>query len=812
MNKRNDFKELKRENKGTKKNFLKAANSKVFFLFFLLALFFAMIIIKLFSINFVSGKELTRSALNQLTKSETVKADRGIIYDRNKKELVLNVTKSNIYYNMDFKLGSNKKSLSKEDLKELEKDSKKVANILNKDSEEILELMTGSKVVKIASNVSREKGNELREAGIDRLSVEDVIKRYYPYNSLACHVIGFTNDEDTGQYGIEARYDSELSGIAGKNISVKSNSQSQIPLTDEENYAPKEGVNPVLTLDENIQQFAEEAALSSREKHNAEEVSIIVQDTITGEILAMVNNEGYDLNNPKEPVGEEEIESWNELTEEEKLDNWYSNWNNFCVNSQYEPGSTFKLITAAAALEEATTNLQKTYVCNGLYTDIPTVKIGCSSSNRGPRTLEEAMAESCNITFVKIGRELGAEKMLKYIKAFGFGERTGIDLNAEAKGEIPKSASEITPVKLATMSYGHGIAVTPIQYINAVSAIANGGYLNTPRVVDRLEDKNGNIIEKFETENKRRVISEQNSNIMKGLMRKVVEDGTGKLAKVDGYQVGGKTGTANVVLESGKGYDQNNYISSFVGVAPLNDPKITVMVIVQKPKGDFFGSTVAVPAGHDVIEKSLEYLNIPKTEKSNKNDDENLVLVPNVNNLLLSDAGKELVDLGLQFNVKSNTISNSAVVVKQNPAAGNYVPKDSIVDLEINNNTSNIKIMPDLNKKNEEELKSVLDEMEVDYNIKGKGHAISQSIKAGEKINEGSRVTIEMSISESELEDEAKAKSNVKENNLSKNKNSRENEENNLKNKKNNSKDKNSSKDKELSKGKKDNTKKTTGN
>lgn len=742
-------KNVKPKRKNREKSFMHSANSKVFGLFFFLAFFFVIIVVKLFFINFVQGEELTKSALNQLTKSETVDADRGIIYDRNKKELVLNITKSNIYYNMDFNKENytNVSDYERVVEEKTTEDAEKIAQVLGKETEEIKKLLTGERVVKIASNVSLEVASELKDLGLARLSIDDVVQRYYPYSTLASSVLGFVID-GVGQYGIESKYDSDLSGIAGKNISVKSNSLSQIPLTDEETYAPKEGMSVVLTVDESIQQFAEEAASSARIEHNAEKVSIIVQDTNTGEILAMVNSESYDLNNPKEPIGEYYIENWNDLTEEEQLEHWYSNWNNFCVNSQYEPGSTFKLITAAAALEEATTSLNSTYVCNGVY-EIADRIITCTADARGQRTLEQAVAESCNIAFVQIGRDLGAERMLKYINAFGFGEKTGIDLPAEASGSIPSSASELTAVKLATVSYGHGIAVTPIQLINSVSAIVNGGYLNTPRIVSRLEDSSGNVIKSYETETKRRVISEETSNTMKYLMRKVVDEGTGRRAQIEGYQIGGKTGTANVVLENGLGYDPNNYISSFVGVAPLNDPKITVLVIVQKPQGEIFGSTVAVPAGRDVIAKSLDYLGIEPTEKITTNEDAELVLVPDVKNYLLADAGKTLVDLGLQFNVSTQTVSDSAVIIGQSPKAGSYVEAGTIIDLNINNNDTNEKIMPDLYGKSKEDAETILKSLNINYNIDGSGSVISQSISAGDSINEESSIKIGMSITDS---------------------------------------------------------------
>ncbi len=371
------------------------------------------------------------------------------------------------------------------------------------------------------------------------------------------------------------------------------------------------------------------------------------------------------------------------------------------------------------------------------------------------------MAESCNISFVKIGQELGKEKFLEYLRSFGFGSRTGIDLPAEAKGTIPEGIEAISGVRLATMSYGHGVAVTPIQLINAVSAIAKGGNLNEPRVVDRFEDKNGNVIQKFKTTTLRKVISESTSDTMKKLMKKVVDDGTGKRAQIPGYQIGGKTGTANVVSKDGIGYEEDAYISSFVGVAPLNDPKITVLVIVEEPQGDFFASTVAVPAAKTVMEDVLKYMEIPKTEEVIEGESIGQVTVPNVRNLLLSDAGKAIVDLGLIFNTNSDNITDVSTVMRQNPSAGVTVEVGSIIDLYINENDTDKKIMPNLVGKKANDLESILKALNIKYNILGKGEVISQSIKPGSKFDENSVLELRMSIEETDGEN----KNNSKENN-----------------------------------------------
>lgn len=731
----------------------KNANFKISLIFLGMALFFFIIIIRVLYINIVRGEELTRKGLNQLTSTEIVQADRGIIYDRNNKELVVNITKSNVYYNMDFKRGDTYSDKEiKEKKKKVEEDSLAISKVLKVPQDKIKKKMVGDKVVQIVSNVDRDTASALRELKIEKLSLDDVPRRFYPNGNILSKVLGFVTDDGNGQYGLESSYDGIMSGIAGKNISIKANTRMQIPLTDEESYAPKEGQNLILTIDDNIQKFAEEAAERSRTKHNAEEVNIIVQSTKTGEILAMASSLSYDANNPKSPVGDAQKKDWDLLSKDEKVVAWYKNWTNFNVSSQYEPGSTFKLITAAAALEEATTYQLKEYYCPGQIKFFDKV-IKCASKNNGTKTMQQAVVESCNITLMKIAEELGPEKFYKYIKAFGFGEKTGIDLPAEAVGSIPNNYKDISEIRLATMSYGHGIAITPIQLINSVSAIANGGDLKVPRVVKRLEDRNRNVLKKFDSVSKRKVVSSETSKKMLDIMYKVVEDGTGKKAKVEGYKIGGKTGTAYIPSKAG-GYE-DEYISSFIGVAPVDNPEITVLVIVQKPKGDFFAATVATPAAKEVLKNSLEYLGIEKTQPTDyKDKKDEPMLVPNLKNMLVSDAGRELVDLGFKFNTNQNSLFDASIVLKQEPKAGTLAKPGTIIDLYVSNDKE--KYMPDLIGKSKEEIELVLKAMDVSYNIKGTGVVLGQSVFAGTKLTTDSKIEFEMSNSEAKIDTKLK--------------------------------------------------------
>lgn len=775
------------------------ANKFIFVFFIFLAFLFVILIAKLLWIQIVQSEELTIAALNQLTKTEVINSNRGIIYDRNKKEMAINITKCNVFYDMDYL--KERKDESESDFKNrkeklYDEDAKTISDVTGIDYDEIRSKMEGDKVVRLATNIERGKAQELKDlrtktikenkenkdhkkSNLIPMSIDDVTRRLYPFNNLASYVIGFTNDENVGQYGIEASFDEELSGISGKNVSLKDNASNKIPLTDEETYAPKEGYSVVLSIDSNIQQFAETAAIHAKKEHMADKVSIIVQDTMTGEILAMTTKDDYNLNDPRAPLNEKQEEEWDKLSEEEKMDILYDNWRDFNVNDQYEPGSIFKLITAAAAIEENTAQPDSQYVCNGAMV-MGNSRLTCTSRTRGKKTLAKGIEESCNMTMIQVGQDLGAEKFLKYIKAFGFGKKTGIELYGESIGIVPRSYKDISKVNLATMSYGHSIAVSPIQLINAVSAISNGGFLNKPTLIKEIVDANGNVIERKRPELRRRVISEETSDKMKMMMRRVVEKGTGQRAQVPGYIVGGKSGTANIATPTGY---LEAYNSSFVGVAPLNDPRLTVLVVINNPKGGILGSVVAAPVVQDVLEKSLNYMKIQKTEEVDEKDE--FISVPNVGGLLLEDAGKILIDSGLRFNNNSENVLPYSVVTNQSPSAGSYVLKDTIIDLAVNDKDSGILIMPDLSKKTRKESQSILNSMNLEYNIKGNGDFISQSPRPGQKLSGNESVTLNYSKRDQEnISDETNKNTNNSSN------------ETNLKNKKNLDENKNSKKDK----------------
>ena len=425
---------------------------------------------------------------------------------------------------------------------------------------------------------------------------------------------------------------------------------------------------------------------------------------------------------------------------------WYDLWRNFAVNDIYEPGSTFKLITAAAALEENTTSLDHYYYCNGFVRDIKGEVLKCARwyNPHGSQSLREAMDNSCNVAFVNIGRQLGRDKFYEYIKAFGFGERTGVDLLGEERGIIPSSAEVIKEINLATMSYGHGIAITPLQLTNAVSAISNGGYLMEPRLARELRDSQGNIIERFEPEVKRQVISNENSATMLSLMETVVSNGSGSRAYIPGYRVGGKTGTAQKIIDGR--YAQGKYIASFIGVAPIDDPQFVILVTVDEPSaGTYYGGSVAAPIAKNIFEEIFNYMEIPpQYDEDEMQETIKQVQVPDLRNLVIGEAGKTLTDLGLRYTTEYLELTSDSIVIEQFPAPGIEVQEGSIIDLYLNTKPSNDVIMPYLIDMSKEEVIKTLEDMKLEYILNGDGIAVEQSPLPGEEISRSTEVFVEL--------------------------------------------------------------------
>ncbi|HLR21032.1 MAG TPA: stage V sporulation protein D [Tissierellaceae bacterium] len=684
-------------------------------------------------LQIVKGEDLKKGALEQWMKSIDIKSKRGTIYDRKGKKLAVSTSVFTVW-------------ATPADISEPKETAETLSEILDMDENTIYEKITKQQSAeKIKQWITKEEANELRQLGLEGINIVDDNKRYYPYDNFASYILGFTDIDNNGLDGIEKTFDEYLTGVPGKWIKMTDAANRQLPYDGEKIYESQDGNSLVLTLDESIQHFSEKAAQQALVDNKAENVSIIIMEPNTGDILAMANKPDFNPNDPREPIDEKQRKEWKDLSDEEMQDKWYDLWRNFAVTDVYEPGSTFKVITAAAAIEENVTDENDMYHCGG------TTKVGgetlkCARWYRphGSIDFREALNDSCNIAFIDAGKKLGKENLYKYLKAFGFGEKTNIDLLGEQEGIIPANTDVIKEINLATMSYGHGVAITPIQLVSAVSAISNGGNLMEPRIVKELIDDDGEVIKEFPTKARRQVLSKETSDTMLSMMETVVSDGSGGNAIIPGYRVGGKTGTAEKIID-GK-YAKGKYIASFVAVAPIDDPQLVALVIVDDPKAEsYYGGSVSAPIAKDILEDIFNYLEIPPTEDIEDEDDDNTknIKVPDVRDMNVGDAGKKLKDIGLKYTTEYVDITSDTTVLDQFPTAGTEVEEESIIDLVLDVKSSNNITIPYLMDKDKEEVIDILDEVGLKYELKGKGKVVSQDPMPGEEVDSNITVIVE---------------------------------------------------------------------
>lgn len=695
------------------------------------------LILRLGYIQIYKNQDLKTGALEQWTKTITIRPKRGNVYDRKGRKLAISINSFTVWAT----------PAHIKEAGEIEKTSKILSQVLKLDEDEIYEkLNTDEDTQKIKQLISREESTKLKDLNLKGITIVEDNKRYYPNGNFASYVLGFTDIDNKGLDGIEYIYNRYLTGVPGKLMKMTDGSNRQFPYEEEKIHKPEDGSSLVLTIDETIQQFAEKAVEKALIDTKAKNASVVMMEVDTGEILAMVSKPDFDPNNPRDPMDEKQKKEWEKLSSEDLQKKWYELWRNPIVSDVYEPGSTFKLITAAAVLEENSANLDSHYYCNGFVKDIKGSVIKCASWYNPHRdlTFREAMNTSCNVAFVNMGRKLGKEKFYKYIKGFGFGEKTNIDLLGEQAGIIPNSIENIKEINLATLSYGHGIAVTPIQLVTAISAIANGGDLLKPRIVKEVLNTDGDIVESFEPELIRKVISKNTSDQLLSLMETVVSDGSGSNSYIAGYKIGGKTGTSKKAVEGVPGYKDGKYIASFVAVAPADNPKIAMLVVVDEPASSIYGGTVAAPIAHSIFQDSFKYLGIqPKYSEKEKKKNEELVEVPDVRNKKIGDAGKILSEAGLKHITEHLELTNESIVLDQIPLPGEKLKKESIVDLYIDSKPNEEITIPSLKGKKKDEVKKILDKINLKYEFKGEGKAFKQKPLPGEKVKKGSKITIE---------------------------------------------------------------------
>jgi len=458
-----------------------------------------------------------------------------------------------------------------------------------------------SSIERIKTNVPKETGDRIREMGLEGVKVDEDFKRWYPYGSLASKVLGFTGGDNQGIIGLEVEYEDILAGTDGKILTLTDARGVEISDAGESRIEPVAGHDLYISLDANIQQFAQQAAEKVMQKKSADSVSILIMRPDNGEILAMVNVPEFDLNDPFE-LG---IDT-SAMTEKELTDAQNRMWRNGCLNDTYEPGSTFKIITASAGLEAGVVSLSDRFSCPG-FKIVEDRKIRCHKvGGHGSEDFTEAAQNSCNPVFIEVGLRLGVEKYYSYFKQFGLLEKTGIDLPGEA-ATIMHKKENMGQVELATVAFGQSFQITPIQLAATVSSLINGGRRITPHFGVEVRDSGGALLKVLEYPAGKRILSEETSETLRGILEKVVDGGSGKNAYLEGYHIGGKTATSETLPRSA-----NKYISSFIGFAPADDPQVIGLCVIHNPQGVYYGGTIAAPVIQEIFANILPYLGIEK--------------------------------------------------------------------------------------------------------------------------------------------------------------------------------------------------------
>ena len=518
-----------------------------------------------------------------------IKAARGEIIDRNGTVLATNKTVCTI-------------SVIHSQIKDPELVIRSLSELLDMDEETVRKRVEKvSSIERIQTNVEKETGDKIRDLGLAGVKVDEDFKRYYPYHELASTVLGFTGGDNQGIIGLEVKYEDWLAGIDGKILTATDARGVELDKIAEDRLEPVAGKTLQLSMDYNIQMYAQQMAEKVMEEKQADGVSIILMNPSNGELYAMVNVPEFDLDDPFTlPQGTEG------MTEEEKQDALNQMWRNRSINDTYEPGSVFKVVTAAACLEEGVVTTQDQFHCPGYYV-VEDRRIRCHKvGGHGSETFVQGIQNSCNPVFINIGLRLGVDRFCDYYEQFGLLGNTGVDLPGEAS-TIMHQRKNIGQVELATMSFGQSFQVTPIQMATTFSSIINGGNRVTPHFGKQVLDQDGTVVETFSDKKGKRILSEETSATMRALLESVVSEGGGKNAAVEGYRIGGKTATSQTLPRSA-----NKYISSFVGFAPADDPQILGMCIIYNPQGVYYGGTIAAPVIGKIFENILPYLGIEK--------------------------------------------------------------------------------------------------------------------------------------------------------------------------------------------------------
>ena len=690
-----------------------------------------LLLVKMLYLTVIKGPELAEKAETQWKSEMNLTAMRGNIVDRNGSILVTSTNVYRIEVDMD-----TLKTYIEDEKTTVEKVSSDLAEALGASYDNIYGKLSDeeNKFIILSKGLEKDVIDKVKSLEIRGLVYYDEIERYYPNGNYLSQVLGIINSEGVGLTGLELQYDDYLSGLSGIRIGGVDAYSNDLPFVSGKQTNAINGKDIVTTIDENLQYYAELVANEGLETYKAKRVSITIMNPNNGEILAMASTPGYDPNDPYE--GYENFEG---DTENDKIQNM---WRNSIVSDTYEPGSTFKIITMAAAMEEGLIHDDDVFVCNGSKT-FGDVNVHCwNLSGHGAQTAAEILKNSCNVGFMELGARLGAEKLNEYIKKLGFGSITGIDLPGEAEG-IVKSTNSISDIDLATIAFGQTNTLNALQLLTAVNAVANGGNLIQPHIVKEIthKDSNGNtIVDKtIEGKTTENVLSEKTSATLREYLERTATQDAGAGTFVQGYDIGGKTGTAQKVdIETGS-YSADKYIASMVAMTPVDDPQLTVYISVDEPStGVYYGGQVASPLMKKLFSHIFAYIESPSGKASYSISKD--VVIPEVRGKSIEEAKSILEEngLGCEINGDGNTI------VSINPYPGTTVKAGSKITLTASSKSSidNKIIMPDLAGTTVEFAINLLDNLGLQYEYEGSGKVVEQSISSGELISSGTKVKL----------------------------------------------------------------------
>ena len=700
-------------------------------------------------INVVKGEEYSKKAYSQQMKNQIISPKRGAILDANGSVLAQSISVDTVSINPSSVKYTNNKTVEPEKLAQI------FSEIFDITYEDALAKAQSKKTVEIiAKKVEKEQVTKLqdwiKENNISTgINIDEDTKRSYPNNNLASNLIGFCGDDNTGLAGLEEKWNDTLTGTSGKIVTAKANGGEAISDENEQYVAAENGSNIYLTIDINIQKIAEKYLAQAVTENQCEKGgTVIIMNPQSGDILAMASNPDYNLNQPRDSVATGLQSTWDTLSSEDKSNALYKLWRNKAVSDLYEPGSTFKLITSSIGLEEGkvSTDTNGDFNCNIVYYPAPDQPISCwrTYAAHGAQSLREALQNSCNPAFMQLGARIGARTSYKYYEAFElFSTRIGNTIASVSKPQFTE-LNKVGAVELATMSFGQRFSISPLQLITAVSAICNDGVLVEPRIVKKVENTDTSSVENLETKEIRQVISKDTADKVKDMMLSVVEKGTGKWAKVDGYTIGGKSGTSEPI-ESKK--EEEGYTASFIAISPIENTQVVCLVVLYKPEGaaGHQGGQTAGPVASQIMSEVLPYLGIPTNDTKVETTTTNTsIAVQDVTNKTVAEAKKVLKESGFNVSVSSSSDENNTLVSEQVPKSGIYLEEGSTIYLYTSESSSKKTTkVPNIKGKTVAEATKILKDKNLNIKVDGdKGIIVSQDPTFDVEVEEGTVINV----------------------------------------------------------------------